>query len=131
MNVKKIILATVCLAVLLFAMDFLIHGHLLMEQYKATATLWRPMEEMNPATMGLTTLIFALIYVFFFSSMVNPKNIAQGLKFGFWFGLAGGFSLFCVSTYMPIPMTIACAWFAAALIESVVGGALVGFIMKD
>ena len=43
--VKKIIIAIIAVFILWSILDFVIHGVLLSEAYKATVELWRPMKK--------------------------------------------------------------------------------------
>lgn len=131
MNYKKIALATVCLAITWFVMDFVIHGILLMDQYEATKHLWRPMEEMNHWMMSLVTLFFSFIFTMFYTSVVKQKTTSQGLKFGLWYGLALGLAMGGMYCYMPITFALAVGWFFGTLAESLVGGIIVGYLTRE
>jgi len=131
MNWKKIAIATVALTVVWFVMDFVIHGVLLMNLYKESAHFWRPMEEMNPIIGAACTLVFAFLFTMFYVSVVRPKNLSTGLKFGIWLGLLWGVSMGGMYMFMPIPLMLAIGWFSATLVESVVGGVVVGYLTKD
>lgn len=131
MNSKKTILAIVGVAVLWFLMDFVIHGVLLMDTYKATSQLWRAPEEMNQLTSMIVTFVFSALYVLFYTMISSSKTVAQGFKFGFWYGLLSGLGMFSTSIYMPIPMNIALSWFAACFVESMLAGTLMGYITKE
>lgn len=131
MNVKKTLLAIVVVTVLWWFMDFLIHGVLLMPTYQATASLWRPMEQMNMGLGIVCTLVFATLYVLFYSYVVHPKTFHTGIKFGMWYGLIGGWAMAGSYIHLPISEGLAACWFAAVFVESLVAGALMGLITKD
>lgn len=131
MQAKKAILAIICVSILWSIMDFVVHGHLLSAQYQATAHLWRPMEEMNPMVQWVMTLIFSCLYVLFYLAVVQVRTVPHGFKFGVCYGLISGFSMFGMTCYMPIPMSIGAGWFAACLIESIVTGVAMGYITKE
>jgi hypothetical protein len=131
MNVKKTLLAVIVVAVLWWLTDFVIHGMLLMDTYKLTPNLWRPMEEMNMGLGIAKIILFALLYVLFYSNLVAPKNVSQGVKFGLWYGLLGGLAMAGCYLYMPISEGLALSWFAANLVQSLIAGAAMGWITKD
>src|SRR3989338_10413965 len=124
MNSKKTILAIVCVAVLWFIMDFIVHGNLLTEAYQATASLWKAPEEMSHMASMIFTVVFSAIYVLFYVSISSVKTTAQGFKFGFWYGLISGLCMMCMTIYMPIPNNIGIAWFVSSFVESMIAGAL-------
>jgi hypothetical protein len=127
---KRIVIAIIAIFIAWSAIDFVTHGILLKETYDATASLWRPMEEMKMPMMYAVTLASTLCFVFIYECLVFDKSLASGIKlgilFGLVFGISGGFGSY---TYMPIPMSLAQAWFASLLLEGIVAGALVGMII--
>ena len=128
---KRMMIAVVAVFVTLSILDFLLHGLLLGPIYMATASLWRPMAEMNRPLMSLVTLVFSACFVGIYGFLIEPKSLGAGLRFGALFGLAAGMSMgfgsYCV---MPIPLTLAVGWFLGSWVEAVVAGALVGMIVK-
>jgi hypothetical protein len=131
MQAKKAILAIICLTVLWSLMDFVVHGQLLSSHYQATAHLWRPLEEMNHLVQLIMTFVFACLYVLFYLAVVQVKTLSHGVKFGVCYGLISGFGMFGMTSYMPIPMSIGAAWFAACFVQSIVAGAVMGYITKE
>ena len=129
---KRVVLAVVAVFVAWWVLDLLIHGVLLGSTYAATAHLWRPMEEMNRGLMALVGLVGAVAFVAVYAYLIRPKCPVTGLIYGALFGLGVGVSMgygtYCV---MPIPHRLALAWFLGALVEAVVGGLLVGLIVKE
>jgi len=77
------------------------------------------------------TLIFSVLYVFFYNAISQTKTTAQGFKFGFWYGLISGLCMFGMTIYMPIPNNIGIAWFISCFVESMAAGALMGYITKE
>ena len=119
---------------ILFAvLDFILHGMLLGGAYKATASVWRPMEEMNSLMwlMYFGTLIHAFFFVFIFTKGYEGKGIGEGIRYGMYMGLFFGIAM-SIGTYtsMPITGTIAWAWLLGTLVESVLAGAVVARLYK-
>lgn len=129
---KRIILAVIAVFVAWQLLDFVLHGLILMQTYQATASLWRPMNEMKYGLMRLVGLVSAAAFVVIYAGLVHTRSVATGLKFGLLFGAyagAGmGFGTYCV---MPIPPSLALAWFLGSVVECAVAGLLVGWIVKE
>ena len=128
---KRILMATVAIFITWSIMDFVIHGILLKPTYDATASLWRPMEEMNMPLMYLVILIFTACFVLIYQ-MIERKSLATGIKYGLLFGIAAGVSMGLGSySYMPIPMSLAWGWLGGTLVELLVAGVIVGMLVKS
>ncbi len=129
---KKILLATLAVFVAWSALDFVIHGLLLGSSYEATASLWRPMEEMKMGLMYLVTLLVSLCFVTIYARLVSPKSMNAAISFGVLFGLATGISMgYGTYSVQPIPYYMALSWFLGTLVETTVAGLLTGLIIKD
>ena len=129
---KRYFLAVVGLFIIWSLLDFVIHGLILADSYKATAEMWRPMDEMKMALMYSVTLVYAVVFVCIYAGYFTEKNMATGLKYGLLFGLAGGISMGYGSySVMPIPYNMAHTWFWGMIVEGAVGGLLLGFIFNN
>ncbi len=128
---KRLILAGGAIFLAWSVLDFFIHGLMLGSTYEATASLWRPMDEMKMGLMYVVGAVSAAAFVVLYAAVVNPKSMAAGLKYGLLFGIATGvpmgFGTYCV---MPVPIHLALVWFGGSLVETVVGGAIAGAIIK-
>jgi hypothetical protein len=128
---KRAILAVLAAFIVWSILDYLIHGLFLQSTYEATASLWRPMDQMKMGLMYLVTLVFTTCFVAIYGFLVSRKSIGSGIKYGVLFGLAIGISMgFGTYSYMPIPLALAWSWFFGSLIEAIVAGAIVGAILK-
>ena len=128
---KRIVLAVVAVFIAWSALDFVMHGLVLASSYEATARLWRPMNEMKMGVLYLAVLINALAFVCIYALLVAEKGIGSGVKYGLLFGLGTGFSMgFGTYSFMPIPLYMAVAWFIGTLVETLVGGIIVGSIIR-
>lgn len=129
---KRTIWAVVAVFIVWSVLDFILHGLLLRSTYEATASLWRPMDQMNMPLMYVVTLVFTTCFVLIYGLLIGPKSLASGIRFGALFGLATGISMgFGSYVYMPIPLTLALSWFFGSWIEAIAAGAVVGAIMKS
>ena len=62
--------------------------------------------------------------------LISEKSLHNGIKFGLLLGLGNGLMALGSYVYMPIPLTMAEAWFAAALVQTGVSGGIVGAMIK-
>jgi hypothetical protein len=128
---KRTIWAVVAVFIAWSVLDFILHGLLLRSTYEATASLWRPMDQMNIPLMYFVTFIFTVCFVLIYGFLVGQKSLMSGIRYGALFGLASGISMgFGSYCYMPIPLTLAWSWFVGSWIEAIAAGAIVGAIIK-
>jgi uncharacterized protein with PQ loop repeat len=130
--VKRTILAVIAMFIAWAIMDFILHGVLLRSTYEATASLWRPMDQMKTPLMYFVSLVFSVCFVLIYGLLVEQKSLVAGIKFGALFGLATGVTMgFGSYSYMPIPVMLAWSWFFGSWIKAIAAGAIIGAIMKD
>jgi hypothetical protein len=129
---KKTVIAIIAVFILWSILDFVIHGVFLGKAYKATAELWRPMEEMKMGLMRIVVLISSITFVLIYALFFIEKNIKTALKYGILFGIGAGVSMGYGSyAVMPIPYNMAFTWFLGTLIEATLGGLIIGIIIRD
>lgn len=132
MNYKRFISAVVALFMLLFAYETVVHGFLLKGIYLETPSIWRHYKEMigyqpfNIAVMALTSIWL----VFIFSCLFKEGGWKNGLKFGLYIGLLSGIQAAGAWYYLPISALLAGYWFLGYLIQSVIGGLIIGLIYR-
>lgn len=127
---KTNLLAIAAVFIVWSILDFLIHGMLLQSSYEATANLWRPMEEVNILLAHTITLGFSICFVLIYDLLISDKSLHNGIKFGLLLGLGNGLMALASYVYMPVPLIIAEAWLAGAIVQTGVSGAIVGAIIK-
>jgi len=127
---KQRLLATLGIVVSWFVLDYLFHNVILMGDYSATASLWRPMGEMNCWVMYSVTVIKALVFVLIFCQMVSPKTLEKGIKLGVLVGVLVGVGMAGSYAYMPITCKIALVWLVSEIVKFTAAGAIAGFIVK-
>lgn len=128
---KKSLIAVAAVFIAWTGMDFVIHQRILAETYQKTAELWRPEEEMKLGLLMFVVFCNAALFVGLYAWFVTAKSLQNGLLFGLLFGLAVGLGMgYGTFAVMPIPYSLALGWFLATVAESVVGGLLVGAIVK-
>lgn len=128
-NSARFVLCTVVLAIFTFIYCMVVHGHLLMPYYNATAALWRPEAEMQQ--MFVWCLVYKLVLgaaiTLLFTRNYEGKGLEEGVRFGFYIGFLMG--VLAAGWYMilPIPGTLAVAW----LIDGIVYGILSGVLLAQ
>jgi len=128
---KKIFLAGVIVFILWSVLGFMMHGLILKSAYASTASLWRPMAEMKMGLMYVTVFIAALSFSAIYGYLVAKKSLMAGLTYGLLYGIAVGVGMGYGSySMMPIPYGMALTWFLGTVIEGVLGGLLLGAIIK-
>ncbi len=128
---KKYLLSVLAVFVLWSALDFVIHGVILMQSYQATAQLWRPMEEMKTALMYLSSLLTAAAFVGAYALLVTDKSVKTGILYGAMMGLFSGIPMALGSySYMPITSYIALVWFCGSVILMTLAGLCTAAIFK-
>lgn len=135
MNRKRWIAASLCAFAAVTLLEMFAHGVVLGGAYRATASVWRPIEAMNrllPLGM-LSTLIasFVLYYIYHRGYEGRGGRLAEGLRFGLVMGLFTAVPMAAWS-YATIPMTgtIAIGWFAIGMVDMLVAGAIIALIHR-
>ena len=129
---KKVILSIIAVFIAWSVMDFLIHGVILRSSYAATASLWRPMSEMKMSLMYFAVFIASLTFVLIYALFFARRGISMGLKYGLLFGLSAGVPMGYGSySVMPIPYHMAFTWCFGSMVEALVGGLIVGSIIRE
>ena len=119
MNTNRLALASISGFVFTFLYEWVFHGMLLQDAYKATANLWRHPEQMEnffPYTIAYQ-VIFVIFAAFLFTRNYEVKGIGEGLRFGLFLGLFMGMIMSSFYFYMPIDKTLALSWLTGAVIE--------------
>lgn len=129
---KKIFWAAIVVFVLWSVLDFIVHGLILKSAYASTASLWRPMAEMKMGLMYVTVFIAALAFSAIYGYLVAKKSPMVGLTYGLLYGIAVGVGMAYGSySMMPIPYSMALTWFLSTVIKAILGGLLLGAIIKN
>jgi len=130
--VKKTILSIFAVFIAWSVMDYVIHGVILRSSYAATASLWRPMGEMKTSLMYFSVMIASITFVLIYSLLISRKGISTGLKYGALFGLSAGVPMGYGSySVMPIPYHMAFTWCFGSVVEAMVGGLILGWIIRE
>ena len=103
-----------------------------MDLYHQTENLWRAHDQMMaymPFNLVLMGFI-ALWITFIFTQFYKDGGVANGLKFGFFIGILSAMQALGAYFYLPISCLLACSWFLAYAVESILGGIIIGIIYR-
>lgn len=135
MNIQRWVWASVAVTVVVVLLDMLIHGVMLSETYKQTASVWRPESEMKQLAplMWLGNALFAPFFVWVYAQGVQKGKdlFGQGLRFGLMFGI-GVSAMGALVWYvvLPIPQKLAFAWFVGGVAVYAVAGVAAALVYK-
>ncbi|MBN2158993.1 MAG: hypothetical protein JW807_06330 [Spirochaetes bacterium] len=131
MNIKRFVLASIAVFVVIQAIDWLFHGLLMSGWYAELKGVWRAdmMDLMWVMTLG--SLFFSFMFVFIFTKGYENKGIMEGVRYGLLIGLlmyvAGMLGQYAM---YPIPLGMAVAWVAYGIVEMAAAGAVTAAIYR-
>jgi hypothetical protein len=137
---KKWIIAALIAFAVTMAYDWYVHGTLLTDQYKATASLWRPEAEMQAmfnyciAKHALMAIVFAYLVLrwkctqTFGALFSNGCPVRKGFCYGATIGLLLGISQASAYIYMPIPQELAINWLIAEIVKWGIAGGVLAYL---
>ncbi len=123
---KKFLITTCVVFIYTYATDFVIHGLILGDTYKATAHLWRPEIDMKAKCIYMMGghLIMAFFFTLIFLKGYKGTGYKEGLRYGKLIGLYSAGPSLITYAVMPIPCKIIAIWIVAGLVQAVIGGAI-------
>ena len=130
MNTKRFAIAAIAAFVGVFLFEMLWHGFLMKGMYDATASVWRPEGEHDMKYMFLSQFLFAVAMTFAYTKIGEHLPCKRGIAFGVIFGLVLAALQLGAYCYLPIPMTIALLWMAAALLKCLSTGMIIAALYK-
>ncbi len=133
MNIKRFLLSVLACFIFVFFFEWLFHGMILSGIYESTAQLWRTKEEMAgymPWAI-FSQMAFATIFAWIFTRNYEGKGLGEGVRYGLPMGLFIAVMQFGSYPYMPIPLTLASAWAAGAVVEGTSLGIILSLTYKN
>ena len=128
---KRIVFGIVVVFVSWQILDFVIHNVILSATYAATADLWRPMEEMKMGLIAFVALIASVTFVLIWCCLIKGDSVCSGALYGLLYGISVGSGMgFGTYAVIPIPGSLAWAWFIGTVVEAIVAGVLVALIVR-
>lgn len=131
MNIKRFILASIAVFVVIQVIDWLVHGVLLSGWYSQLQSIWRPNMMDYMWLMMLGSLFFSFMFVYIFTKAYEEKGLLEGARYGLYIGL-----LLFVSgmlgqyTMYPIPLGLALIWLGYGIAEMVIAGVVAAAIYR-
>jgi hypothetical protein len=121
--VKKVIIGSIVVFVILEVLDILIHGVILMSTYAAIQNVWRPDMMQKMWILHIVKIVVSFFFALIFSKGYEGKGIIEGVRYGLYIGLMLGIGM-AYGTYamIAIPYWLALQWFVYAVIEYIAAG---------
>ena len=123
MNIKRFMIASIAVFIVIQAIDWLVHGVLLSRWYAEFKNVWRADMMDLMWVMVLGALFFSFMFVFIFTKGYEGKGIMEGARYGLLIGLLmyvsgmlGQYAMY------PIPLGMALIWIAYGIVEMVIAG---------
>jgi hypothetical protein len=118
MNIKRWLWASVAVFAVIAISDFIVHGMLLSDLYRQTASVWRPPQDARQLMwiFWIGYLVFAPLFTLIYAKGYESQKagLGQGLRFGLYVGgMLSVLHSYGWYVVLPIPLVIACYWFAA------------------
>ena len=134
MNMKKYIVGSVIVFVVMYFMEFVFHAFVMSGQYELIGHILRPEAQMMtymPA-MVLGFLIYSFGFCYIFIKGFEGKGLAEGIRYGLWVGIAFGISTSLIE-YAVYPLTgwIMLAYFIAYPFINMVLGAVIAMVYSS
>ncbi|MBI1362991.1 MAG: hypothetical protein GC134_03315 [Proteobacteria bacterium] len=131
-NPKRFIMAYVAVFVWLVASSMFIDHICLMDSYKMTPDLWRPMADIqaNIWWMLLAYFLIAKTVVYIFTRGYEGKGWREGARYGLLIGFLVGVLSAMNYVWLPIAGQLAIYWFVGSVFMFVVAGILTACIYK-
>lgn len=123
MNIKRFVIASIAVFIVIQAIDWLVHGVLLSRWYAEFKNVWRADMMDLMWVMVLGALFFSFMFVFIFTKGYEGKGIMEGARYGLLIGLLMYISGMLGQYAMyPIPLGMALIWIAYGVVEMVIAG---------
>lgn len=134
MNVKKWLIASVVAFIAFAVMEWIVHGSILADAYKAKPELWATEATMkaNAWALYVGQLIYAGMFALIYTKGYEGKpGLGEGFRYGLYMAFFTAVPRFLVNyAVMPYTANIAVTWLISGIIESVILGLIVGLIYR-
>lgn len=132
MNIKRLIWAIVVVFAILQITDPIIHGYILASSYEALPGVWRENMDAKMWIMILNSLMFSILFVYFFAKGYEEKGIMEGVRFGILTALFV-FVYSAINQYVvyPLPFTLIVKWAFYGFIQFLLCGVATAYIYKS
>ncbi len=131
MNIKRYIIASIVIFIVMQLIGYLIHNVLLMPDYMALSALWRPEMMSLMWIMWLTGLLFSFVFVYIFIKGYERRGIVEGIRYGLIIAFfMTATSVFGQYVIYPLPLALVLKWLVFGFIELIIYGIIAALIYK-
>lgn len=131
MNIKRYLIAGIAVFATFQVCDMIIHGQLLMNDYAALPSLWRPDMMSLMWIMWITGLVLSYLFVYVFVKGYEARGILEGVRYGLIIGIMmNGVGAFNQYVIYPVPLALAVQWFVYGMIEFIIAGVVAAAIYR-
>lgn len=131
MNIKRYVIAGIAVFATFQVCDMVIHGRLLMKDYEALASMWRPDMMSLMWIMWITCAVLSFLFAYVFVKGYEARGMLEGVRYGLIVGLMmNGVGAFNQYVLFPVPFVLAVKWFVFGMIEFILAGAVVAAIYR-
>lgn len=133
MNTGRYVIGSIVVFIVWYALEYLFHGVILADQYKAIEHIFRPEDQMGSYMLALILgeLIFAFGFCFIFLKGYEGKGCMEGVRYGLYVGIAFGISFSMVGYAVhPLSGWIMLGYFFGYPIMMMIVGAVFASIYK-
>ncbi len=131
MNIKRYVIAGIAVFATFQICDMVIHGRLLMKDYEALASMWRPDMMSLMWIMWITCAVLSFLFTYVFIKGYESRGMLEGVRYGLIVGLMmNGVGAFNQYVLFPVPFVLAVKWFVFGMIEFILAGAVVAAIYR-
>ena len=134
MDRRRILVTSIVVFIAYQVMGILVHGVWLAPTYSSLAgEVWRPEAELyaNAWIVHLTTVVFCLVFAYFFARGYRGGGWREGMWYGFIVYFFVGFqAVFHAYATYPIPLDLALKWFFSGLPMSMILGVTASLVYR-
>ena len=132
MNWTRVLLGGLVAGIVTNLADFVMHGMIMANTYKKYDQVFTQTQA-SPAKFAAVSIVLSIFIAILFAKTRGSwaDGARGGVTFGLWFGLA----IFFLNFYYPLviagfPYYLGWCWGGIGLIDSLLGGAVLGAIIK-
>ena len=132
MDWTKILGAGLVAGIVINLVDWVLHGFIMADTYRKYSDTFSQ-EEANPIWFFVVAIAAAIFLAILFAKTRDcwAEGAKGGMTYGFWLGMV----LFFGNFYYPLviggfPYFLAWCWGGIGLIDAIVGGAIIGLMIK-
>jgi len=131
MSTKKFVISVLSVFIAYEALNSFIHFIALRDYYEELTHLWRNDMQRKMWVMYITSMVQAIIFVYFYSVGFVGQGVREGIRYGLIFGILMCFvNIFNQYAVYPVPLSLAWQWFAYGLIQYMICGIVVALVFQ-